>query len=393
MAHARLGGSSAYRWMACPGSINLIDSLPDADRDQTSPYAAEGTAAHNLAEDALQVNGRCADFVGRVYEVDGHEITVDADMADAVQEYVTRVQRARGPHALHIEQQFDLSALNPPCPMFGTADAAIWNADNRVMDVWDLKFGRGVVVEAQDNPQLLYYALGAVLALKVRPDLIRVHIVQPRADHPEGPHRQAEYTWDDLLAFRRELMDAAHATLADDAPLQAGDHCRFCPAKAVCPEQYNNAVAVAQIEFDVPAEQTVTLLAPEQLSQDQILTVLDKAPMIEDWFASIRAHVQSRLESGEEVPGWKLVPKRAMRRWADPEAAERWLRRRLKMAGTYKKTLVSPAQAEQALKDLGESLPGALVDRVSSGFNLAPGDDPRKAVTPGSVAADDFSDS
>ena len=241
----------------------------------------------------------------------------------------------------------------------------------------------------------MYYALGAVLAIGKRPETIEVNIVQPRAVHPGGIIRTYTFSWDELVAFKKELFTKARATLEDDAPRHVGEWCKFCKALPVCPEQHANAIEVAQTEFDtLPAALPP---APEHLTQEQILLVLDRASIIEDWFKSIRSFVQSGLEQGIEVPGWKLVPKRANRKWTPEEegAIVTYLAEKgLDEEQIFVKKLVSPAQAEKALKvraPRGQKkhvkLPEEYVQKKSSGNTLAPTGDARPAVV--AVAAED----
>jgi hypothetical protein len=162
------------------------------------------------------------------------------------------------------------------------------------------------------------------------------------------------------------FIRAAEATQEENAPLVVGSWCRWCKAQAVCPAQERSAVAVAQSEFDV----IEALPAPQHLTDEKLAVILEKAPQIEAWFNAVRDHIHQRLEAGEEFPGWKLVAKRSTRRWKDEVEAEKYLRRKLQVAGAFKKSLVSPAQAETALKKLGQTLPDHMVSATSSGTNL-----------------------
>lgn len=338
--HAVLGASSSYRWMACPGSVRLSEGLP---KSPPSEHALEGTAAHELAEQCLRDGEDAGAFIGSHPDDSGFLVT--QDMAVAVQVYLDYVRSVPG--ALHIERQFNLDALDPPMPMFGTADAVRWDGGTRTLEVIDYKHGVGVVVYAAGNPQLLYYALGAVLALRVRPEVIRTTVVQPRA-HRDEAIDTAEYTWEDLIAFKDELLEASHAAAQDDAPVgPVGDHCRWCPAKAICPAQRSNALEVAQDEFASPTGPP----PPSALSQEQLLEVLEKSSLMEDWIKAVREHAYAALERGEEVPGWKLVEGRISRSWADEAEAEEWLRQRYKVGEVFTKKLISPYQAEKLVKD------------------------------------------
>jgi hypothetical protein len=384
--------------MKCPGSIRLAEGMPD----ESTSYAIEGTAAHDLAERCLRKNLSPDALEGMVVSVGDEFLEVTDEMAFAVQTYVSYVRErvaAATTAKLLVETKFDLDALDPPAPMFGTSDVCIWNENARHLEVVDYKHGMGVPVDVVGNPQLRYYALGAVLELRNReemkkpPKKITLTIVQPRAPHSGGAIRSETITWAELKAFKKELMEHARATLADNAPLAAGSHCQFCKAQPRCPEQHANAVELAQSEFDV---ETVPPPA-EMLSDEQLREVLVRAKIFEDWIRSVRQYVHNTIEQGTPFDGWKLVDKRATRKWANEDEATEWLISNTKTDedALYSRKLKTPAQAEKDLlkgmkgpdgKKL--KLPDELVDKTSSGYNLVPSSDPRPAATLG--AADEF---
>lgn len=394
-AHADLGASKAERWMNCAGSVALESGLPD----RSTPEAREGTAAHELARRALERRLDPASWVGAeipvsyvengVELVDHFEVT--EDMADAVRVFVDYVwSRVDHPSCeLFVERRFDLSRLNPPGPMYGTADAVVWNPRTRLLDVCDLKYGRGVIVDVTENAQCRYYALGSVLSLDQRPARIRSTIVQPRGYHPEGVVRSEEFDFAALVDFRDELLAAARATLDRDAPLVVGDWCRFCKALPVCPAQAREATAVARVEFDALDAPEPTFPAPETLDADTLSRVLYFAPCFRHWVDAIEQWIAARIDRGEPVPGWKLVPKRATRRWADPEGAL------VKLAevgvdadALYTKKPVSPAQAEKLLKPFSLTFDEIEIEvlKTSSGSTLVPDADARPALVPSAQA-------
>jgi hypothetical protein len=390
--HAVLGASSSGRWMNCPGSVRMTRDLPDVPTE----YAREGTVAHKLMNLALSERLPCMTWLGASY--DGIEI--NEEMCEAVQPCVDAVLAILDidPDArMWLEHKFSLGVLNPPADMFGTADVVIWLPGSRTLVVADLKYGRGVAVEVLNNPQTLYYALGALLDLErdqawrgqIR--TVRTVILQPRLAHPNGMIREAIYSYDDVVAFAGDLLDLARRTLEPDAPLLPGDHCRFCRAAGACPALKSQATAVARVEFaDLPAELPP---APESLPVEVLADILDKADLLEDWLKAVRAYVAGELERGHDVPGWKLVPKRAMRKWASESVALSWLRER-GYNGTEVMTqpeLKSVAQVERIVKAAGGGkLPDELITQQSSGTTLAPTSDPRPAAALG--PAQDFAD-
>jgi hypothetical protein len=387
-AHAVLGASGAKRWMACPGSVRLSAEVPGGDRG--SFYAREGTAAHAVAEKCL-INGMMPEFyVGQ--KIEGVKVT--REMAAAVAVYVDKVRLIFGNDEIedkHVECRFSLEELDPPEAMFGTVDC--WKYDElRGKHLWilDYKHGQGVAVEAVNNVQLMYYALGAVLENRIKPRKITVVIVQPRCAHKDGLVRDWTFDWGDLVKFKDELMVAAYATEAPDAPLAVGDHCRFCPAMALCPAQHDFAIEVAQEEFSVLEEPD--LPAPSTLTEEELGHVLDKADMVLLWLNACKKYATQELECGRPVSGWKLVNKRANRKWNDPDeviAAVKNLGLE-EVDYTEPSKLLTPNKMEQALKQFGLDLPEGLTNREPSGYNMAREDDPRPAASPQLSAADEF---
>lgn len=382
-SHAALGASSASRWMACPGSVRLSEGMPD----DSSAAAEEGTAAHALAELALRNRVDPQLYVGT--ELEGLEVT--EEMAEFVRSFVDHCNELRAVEGSEhwIEHRFNLAALKPPSPMFGTADFVCFDKAARTLHVVDLKYGQGVVVEATGNKQLRYYGLGALLSPALQGQWIErvvLTIVQPRARHPEGQIRSETLPFHALVEFSGDLLAAAAATLDPAAPLAAGEHCRWCKARAVCPEKTRVALAVAQQEFSVEAPAKFTPPAPETLAPEVFADMLSKLHILEDWASAMRKHAYAQLERGEPVPGFKLVAKRATRRWADEARAAQWLEAAgEKPEDIYVRELKSPAQIEKLVGK--KNLPGDLVTKVSSGTKMVPEHDPGEAITPGSEFA------
>lgn len=380
--HAELGASSSHRWINCPGSINLSQEMPDT----SSVYADEGTAAHTVAERALRKGLNADVWLDTIIKVGDQDITVTEEMCDAVQVYLdfVRALLSEPGRKLMIEYRFDLSILSPPGPMYGTSDAVVWCPKTRRLVVVDFKYGQGHAVAAIGNPQLRYYGLGAVVKLREKPKEIALVIVQPRAAHADGIIRQDLMTFDELVGFKKELFAAAERTLTS-TELNVGPWCQFCKALAQCPAQQQHAITVAQSEFS--AIDNDALPAVIAMTQDEMLAVLSKMDYVEEWFAAIRAHVYNQLLQGETVPGWKLTEKRATRKWISEDEAVEFMQRH--GLDPWKKTPLSPAQAEKALKALKEKLPETLYEKKSSGYNMAPDSDARPAQIP-LTAANEF---
>jgi hypothetical protein len=269
--------------------------------------------------------------------------------------------------------------------MFGTADFVAYTPLTKTLHVVDLKYGQGVVVEVKGNPQLRYYALGASIA---HPELdietVQITIVQPRVSHVDGPIRHEMIDYLDLIGWSSELFAAAQRTTEPDAPLNAGSHCRWCPARAQCPERQEHALAVAQQEFSViePAR-PFTPPAPQLIPDEQFFTMLGQLDVLDDWMRAMRERANDMLNRGEEVPGFKLVARRATRQWVDPVTVAQDL---LAAGNTddeiYEpRDLKSPAQIEKLIgkKKFKTELADAVFKK-SSGLTMVPASDARPAV-------------
>lgn len=389
-AHCELSPSSASRWMACPGSVALLRKVP---RSGSSVYAQEGTAAHELAEECLRSKKDPQDLLGGKWvDESGEEHEIEQEMVDAISEYVNLARKLiDGAVWYSIERRFFLDSINPPATMFGTADFV--GISGECMEVVDLKYGKGVPVEVKENKQLLYYALGAYLSVPqdilARVRWVRMTIVQPRAFHKDGPIRCWEVPVERLLDFVMDLFELAEEALKPGAPLAIGDHCRWCDARGVCPEASKQALSVAQNEFrmlvDKPAPPE-----PKLLTVDQLASLLPQFDMVENWMAAVREHAYNLLMKGAHVPGFKLVDKRATRKWADENEVEKWIATAgHDPAKLHSTKLLTPAQAEKALGKKNP-IPADLVSKTSSGYTMTEATDPRPAAKI-LAAVDEFS--
>lgn len=413
-AHATWSASASDRLWACPGSLVLTAGLPDKE----SEAAAWGTACHQLAEKCLRQGKDAIDFLGTTETTKAHSFTVDEEMAETAQTYVDYVrQRVAVGYGrdLLIEQRFSLAKINPPFDAGGTGDAVILDPIGKTIEIVDLKGGRGVVVEAVGNKQLRTYALGAVLANPGDWRTVRVTIVQPRAPHPDGRIRSEEFDVIDLFDWTVDLQEAMkeaafavsiwrdlEATphvdqqeMCGGTPedwekrfLSAGDHCLFCKAKATCPALQTKALAEAHTYFK-PEGGLATPPAPQTLTMDQLVRVLDSADMIQNWLNAVRAYAQDQAEMGVDVAAgdsvYVLTPKRATRKWRDETDVDALCKATGREAGEFfnEPKLMSPAQVEKVVGKKGFSALSDLVIAESSGFNLTRAD----KTTRGAVAA------
>ena len=374
--HATLGASSAYRWMKCPGSIKLTSNIPR----QQSIWAIEGTTAHALAEKVLRGELLLPhEIVGQ--EIDG--IPVTDEMANAVMEYCRFVdQLANHPESviqLEVEVSLRKLGFDNYGEMFGTADCVVTYPDpadpkRLVVNVVDYKHGAGVPVSALDNPQLLYYGLGVLYGLMGRRrDLkkflddeqveLRLCIVQPRS--PEARVSQWIVASEVMLQFERDLLAAAKTVLREPNRTVAGDHCRFCPAKDICPSHVNTAMTVWGKGMDNLVHDPMSMPAEALSEALQQCVQLDKA------ITAFRRIAQIRMEDGEPIPGWKLEPTRPTRIWADESLVKsRWLELYGNTHDLYLDKILTVAQLQKQLGDDFEKFED-LIESRSSGVKLA----------------------
>lgn len=369
--HAVLSPSSSGRWLSCPGSVAACEGL----ENKTSKPAAEGTVAHAIGA-ALLMGEPLPYAVGQIVEEKGHQIKVDEEMIEHCRTYAEAVLDAAGGAPIMAEQQVPIDHLTGEEGATGTADAIVFREDE--LQGHDLKYGRGVEVEAKDNTQILMYVLGAVekyaAAIPDSAKGVRLFIHQPRL----GRIKEWFYTWDEVRDWAIRIHDGATATGRPDAPLvptEAG--CKFCPAKAKCPELRKMVDATVTAEFGGDEEDVGALLA--------------KVPMIEDWCKAVRAEVERRLFDGREVPGWKLVQgRKGPRKWAPGAESEV-----VKLLGekAYEKVLTTPTAAGKVVKGDAERAKAleALTTQSPGKPSVAPATDARPAI---SAAADasEFSD-
>lgn len=379
MAHSLNSPSSFARRIGCPGSANMEKNMPS----QSSPYAAEGTAAHELGERCLKEDLTANYFRGKtiVVEKDGsrNEFTVDGDMIEAVDVYVEYCRPLMGRHM--IEHKFDLPFLG--ADEKGTSDFTALK--DGILHVVDYKHGKGVSVEVVNNVQGLCYALGAMKEFQNDNwHTVRITIVQPRAYHDDGPIRTWDVPRNEMFDYLLEFSSAAKETEYSDAPLHVGPWCRFCKAKVNCPAQLKFAQETLEMDFSEPTSQPVP---PEFLSDERILDlVFNKVKLIELWCQSLKDYAQKKAEAGNPIKGSKLVYTRAVRMWKDKETAEVVLRNRFGEK-IYEKKFVTAPQFEKIVgKKVFQEI-GHLVDKVSTGVTLVPESDPRESAR-GSVESD-----
>lgn len=309
MAHAILSASGASRWMACTPSARLEQQF----ENKTSEYAAEGTLAHELGELKLKkvLEGLSSrSFNSKLKKIQENKLYT-ADMPDYVDVYVDTCleryseARAKTPDALFkIEQRLDFSKWVPEG--FGTGDFVII-ADG-TMEVCDLKYGKGVPVSADNNKQMMLYALGAISEFSFLYDIekVRMTIIQPRLDNIST----FEVTVEDILKWAEEFVKPkAELAIKGEGEFFAGDHCRFCRAKAVCRARAEKNLELTKYDFQ----------EPPTMDNNDIAYVLSKVDELVNWASDVKEYALESALKGEEFDGFKIVEGRSNRKWSSEE--------------------------------------------------------------------------
>lgn len=383
-AHSNLGPSSAERWLVCAASVRASEGIADKD----SAWALEGTSAHTLSEWSRAAGKPAKHWLGKqiaVMGVDGttHNFTVDAEMANAVQEFVDYVE-ALGGEQLN-ESRIRYEEYVPGG--FGTLDAAAMFPGHGV--IVDYKHGKGVQKFAEWNPQLLLYAFGIYLLHDWLYGFERFTLVisQPRLDHLD----EWEISTEDLLKWVRDvLVPGYEATLSKDAPFVPGEHCRFCRLKATCRARAEQTFNVVQNDFEDLTDARVDK-KPAELSLEELGQLREHFADIKSWMAAADAKVFEALRVGQKVGELKIVEGRSDRMFA-PDAEKQLLKKGFKKAELYEdprmktpaaleklrpevKRLFAPATKTKPAGDLFN-----VVVKPKGKLTIAPGTDKRPAV-------------
>ena len=360
MDHSKIvGGSTAKRVMNCPGSVALVQKMPP---QPSSKYADEGTLLHNVIAEIVMSDDAPEQYLGTKY----NDITLTQELIDDKLKVALAALDVIDPNKemeIEAETRVGFGDLLPG--VFGSTDL-IGRIRNKAV-VLDWKFGDGVAVDAEENPQLMFYAAAAMRTEQSKwafegVDEIEMIIVQP-------PQIKRWTTTPARIAqFERELVSAVKQAEKPDALIKTGDHCRWCTAKPICPQMTGAVDRALKTQID-------------SLDAPMISAYLANADLLEDWIKDLRALAHQMLDSGASVPGYKLVAKRGTRQWTDEKDVVHWLDGKgLEPTEIYSKELLSPAQMEKVLKKRKMALPDDLVVSVSSGTTLAAESDPRPAV-------------
>lgn len=371
--HALLSASSAHRWLRCTPSVRLEEQFPDT----TSDYAREGTLAHEIAELKLRKHFiepmAKSTFTRRLNKMKKHELFQDEMLkhTDAYLDYLKGI--ATGLSAtpyVAVEKRVDYNEFAPEG--FGTADCIIIGGDT--LFVTDFKYGKGVPVSAEDNPQMKLYALGAYLEYCFLFPIKHVHIavIQPRIDNESEWHMPIN----DLLKWGEEIKPLAKQAYEGQGEFMPGDHCKFCRAKAKCRARAEQFTALEDFQQ----------MQPPLISNEEVGDLLERGKHLESWMKALKDYALEESLKGNEIPGWKAVEGRGSRVYVDQDKAFEHLKQNgIDEAVLYERVPLTVPKLE---KELGKKEYRSLleepghVEKKPGKPTLAPVSDKRKPITP-----------
>ena len=370
-AHALLSASGAHRWMNCTPSAVLESQFPDT----TSEAAKEGTLAHEMAEAKLQhlfntQDYRKAKLTRTLNKIKKDEL-YQSEMDGYTDDYVAYVRKSamefkKSPY-IAIEKRLDLTAYIPDG--FGTADCVM--IGERTLHIIDLKYGKGVPVSAENNEQLMIYALGALEAYKMlfAIDTVKVSIVQPRIDNTNS----SEFTVKELMEFGDKVTHYADIAIKGDGEQSPGDWCRFCRARQQCRARADKNIELA---FEIDKK-------PPLITNVEVGEYLRKGEDVAKWLSELQDYALAECLAGRDVDGYKAVEGRGSRSWTNMDAAfEAIIEEGTNEAMLYERKPLTLAQVEKLMgKAHFEDVAGEYVIKNPGKPTLVPSTDKRQAIT------------
>lgn len=409
-AHALFSPSSAYTWIACRASTAAQLGQPD----DSSEFADDGTASHELAKWCLDAGNDAVAYMGRIIKVGEREFEVDDERAEYVQMYLDGIRERTEAYKLtgatvemFVEQRLSIEHITGEKGAKGTSDCvliAVWPDARAEICVIDLKYGRGVEVSAVENYQGMIYAEAARNEHADFYDFTSVRIVihQPRVSEKPSEWEitpAALQEWIATVAKPAAEQGQLYVDSVDFVPLSMADfvpgekQCRFCKAKAVCPALAKHVEDAIGMDFDQIPVSTLGA-AVHLLDNDELGDIYLSLDLIDSWAKAVRGRIEYELLNGNAVPGVKLVQgRRGARQWSSTEEAEALLKSmRLKQEQMYNFKLISPTQADKLLAKESprrwKRIESLIVQRDGSP-SVAPEADKRPALVI-APPADDF---
>jgi len=382
--HALLSASGAHKWLHCTPAPRLEETLPE----NTSDYAEEGRLAHAIGELKLRkyfiepMSARSFNGHLKKLQKKSHYAEEMLRHTDTYLEYISGIAHscASTPYVA-VEKKLDYSAYAPKG--FGTGDCILIHSDT--LHVFDFKYGKGVPVTAEDNPQMKLYALGAYSAYAFLYPLQKVilHIIQPRVNSEPSSW---ELSVADLLAWGEEIKPIAERAFKGEGDFVPGEHCRFCRARAICRARADDNLALGEYK----------MMRPPLISNEEVGTILEKARYLASWVKHLEAFALKEALAGRTIPGWKAVAGRGSRQYSNVDKAIE----ALVADGYTKEILYEPANplSVAKLEELigKETYQKVLVEQGL--INVAPGkptlvpeSDKRAPFQVKTTAAEDFS--
>lgn len=368
--HAILSASSSHRWLACPPSALLCAK----EKDKPSDFALQGTDAHILCEHKLKIvlGQQSKDPIENLTFYD-EEMAECTDMYDQyVMEQLSVAKESCKDPIVLIEQHLDFSQWVPDG--FGTGDCVIVADDT--LTVIDFKYGVGILVDAENNPQMMCYALGALSLFDGIYDIkdIIITIFQPRREHIST----FTISKDDLLSWAEDtLAPTARLAANGEGEYKAGEHCQFCKTKATCRKRAEYNLMLARYDFEMPVN----------LEDEEIEVILSKADEFVSWVNDIKEYALKQAISGKEWNDWKLVEGRSVRKYVNDKAVAE----KIENAGfdPYEKKVIGiTAMTKMLGKSKFEELLSGLIEKPQGKPTLVHMSDKRLAMK--NTAMDDF---
>lgn len=345
-SHAKLSASGAHRWMLCPGSVKLEEGFTDTG----SPYAKEGTLAHAVGELKLTkyfIKGIGPAKYKKAMDAFRKDPLWDEDIDRYTDDYFDTVKAIALSYAkrpfVAVEERVDLSSWIPGG--FGTADCVMIYGDE--LTVIDLKYGKGVPVSAEENPQLMLYALGAYEVYGIFYDIqkITLRIIQPRTEETDSCW---QLPLEELLAFGEKVKPIAREAFDGSDRLKEGEHCRFCKAKSRCSQRAKTMFSVVEeIRPHVVTDKKGKASTGGLLSNEEIATFLQKTEGLSDWIKDLQEEALAQLLAGKEITGYKIVEGRSNRKITNEDEMAKAL-----MCAGYEEELIYKPRVLETITNL-----------------------------------------